>query len=120
MKEIIKICPNCSEEFSSSDLFRNPEIVPVGMLFDDSDNKAIYLFQHEIPECQTSFAVYVEELRDLVDEPSSADVLFFTDCCEEHCVTIHDLSECKQECQYAPYRRLLMTMIKNREVKVLK
>jgi len=90
------------------------------MLFDESDNKAIYLFQHEIPECQSSFAVYVEDLRDLIDESISNEVLYHTDCCEEHCVTIQDLSECSQECHYAPYRRLLMKMIENRKVKVLK
>ncbi len=97
--------------YTAEDILYSPHIRPVGMLYDVDDLHAMYMFQHETPDCQTSFCLDVEELREFVREPIPQEKRTLEKDCESHCVSLNDLSECKQECYFAPYRRLLLQML---------
>ena len=114
--EIIKKCPKCGHDFTVEDILHNPDIIPVGMLYNDSQKTACYLFQHEIDYCHSSFAVDIELLRTEIREPIPAETETLSECCEGHCIKINDLAECRQECYYAPFRRLLLRMMELKNI----
>jgi len=102
----------CGSPFRLTDFLDHPEIHPRGMSFvgdDLTDNR--YFFNHVGLECDTLFSVPVSAFLPLVNEPIQSDVLAGSAQCEHHCVEIDDLSECTQECAYAPFRRLLLRML---------
>ncbi len=110
--EIVKICPCCQIPFTLEELANNPEIRLIGMSFgEDSIEWAYYFFQHEASNCGSSFVVKIESFLSLINEPVPTEKMALRDCCEEHCVNINDLSSCKNECYFAPFRRLLLEMI---------
>ena len=107
----LKQCTVCKVWLSAEDIIKDPDIVPLGMsLAVDNPEKAYYYFIHNVPDCGTTFLIPVEDLAEFVAEAIPTERLTLTDHCEDHCVSIDDLSECHQECYYAPYRRLLLTM----------
>ena len=110
--ETIKNCPCCKAHFTLAQLASDPDIRLIGMAFgEDSIEWAYYFFQHEVPGCRSSFAVKVEEFLSLIDEPIPNESLALRDCCQEHCVSIADLSTCKNPCYFAPFRRQLLKML---------
>ncbi len=82
---------------------------------DNSVEWSYYFFQHEVPNCGSSFLVRVDEFRPLIHEGIPTEKMTFRGCCEEHCVSLNDLSDCKNECYFAPFRRLLIRMIAAKE-----
>lgn len=111
--DIVKTCPFCRRELTARQIVDDPAIQPLGTAFlgESGDNAHYYLFRHEIPSCGTSFVVDVEHFRQFIDEPIPAQVLRLGPECEGRCVTIGDLNECGQNCQFAPFRRFLLRMI---------
>jgi hypothetical protein len=110
----IKQCPNCGEWFSLQDVLENPEIEPLGMSFENADSELnVYYFRHTSERCGTSFVIPVYEFAGLVREPMHANILRGTTECESHCTSVDDLSACSQQCLYAPFRRLLLSMLRS-------
>jgi hypothetical protein len=110
--ETIKYCPCCKAAFTLEELATDPDISLIGMAFgDDSIEWAYYFFQHEVEGCRSSFAVKVEDFLSQITEPIPAERMALRDCCEEHCVSVKDLGECKNECYFAPFRRQLLKML---------
>lgn len=112
MSEVVKSCTNCGESFTLEQLATDPLLVPIGMAFEEGEEEiAYYYFQHEIPECGTSFLVPVNVFRPLITERIPANLLVGCEHCEEHCANINDLQACGQPCSNAPFRRFLLKMI---------
>jgi hypothetical protein len=110
---LIKQCPNCGEWFSLRDLLENPEIEPVGMSFESADSELnVYYFRHMSERCGSSFVVPVYEFAGLLPEPINAKIRRGLPDCESHCITVDDLAACSQQCMYAPFRRLLLSMLR--------
>jgi hypothetical protein len=114
--KIVKVCNMCGKKITADELVYSPELRPIGMAFDDTVQHAYYFFQHEVPGCHTSLLVAIEHLQDYISETIFPEKKTLTDCCEEHCVNVNDLSGCHQECYYAPFRRFLLEMIANKAV----
>ncbi|MEW6051551.1 MAG: hypothetical protein AB1644_10875 [Candidatus Zixiibacteriota bacterium] len=111
----IKRCGNCGVWLTASDFVNNPDLVPIGMMFiEDDTTTAYYMFQHETPNCRSSLAVPANEFREFIVEPVPDQVLTLSECCKEHCVKLNDLSNCKQPCYFAPFRRFLFQMIEKK------
>ena len=107
-----KKCSYCKAILSIRDIVHNPEIVPIGITFaDDTIDGAYYFFQHETPNCGTSFVLPVQSLRQFIIEPIPAENLAPSDRCPRHCASLRDLSVCRIECFFAPYRRFLLKMV---------
>lgn len=112
---IVKVCPCCSANFTAIELAQDPAIQVIGMSFiEDSIEEAYYFFQHETTECGSSFMVSVDAFESLIPEPIPCAKLALRACCEEHCVSVKDLAECKNECHFAPYRRFMLQMMKQK------
>ncbi len=111
-EEKIKSCPYCKASLTIDDLISNPDLRLIGMSFaDDSIEWAYYFYQHEVPNCGTSFVVRVDKFTAYITEQIPTEKLALRECCKEHCVSINDLSECENECYFAPFRRLLIRMM---------
>ena len=111
-KTIIRTCPLCDVPVLLNDLVYNPDFRAIGMEFGDGTLEWVhYYFQHAVPECETTFAVGVEYFTHLIDELIPGQCLIGTADCGLHCTSVTDLSACSAECQFAPYRRLLLRII---------
>ncbi len=107
-----KQCPYCKAEFSLDHLVNEPQSRLIGMSFvEDSIEWVFYFFQHDHPNCGTSFVVRVDEFAPYIDEPIPTGKLALRECCEQHCVNLEDLSNCRQPCHFAPFRRFMHKMI---------
>jgi len=117
MDKEIKQCPKCGLRFTLRDILENRDIIPIGMASDDNDPELnFYYFNHESVSCKTTFTVPLSAFEQIINEDIPEHILMGTDCCEEHCSSIEDLSLCSQECRYAPYRRLLLSMIEKKKL----
>jgi len=115
MQKPIKKCAYCKAELTIEDIIKSPQIKPIGMAFNDINTRAaFYFFQHDVPECGTSFLINVEEFAEYVNSPPDLEKLSMSDCCEEHCVSIDDFNSCQQACHYAAYRAFLLKMIEDK------
>ena len=111
----LKQCSFCKTWLSAEEIVNNPNIVPLGMAFSEDDTEtAYYYFVHNVPECGTTFLLPVTELESFITETIPSERLTLSECCEEHCVSLDDLAECRQECFFAPYRRLLLKMLETK------
>jgi len=110
----VKTCPMCGQVLTIQDIASTPAIRPIGMSFDEKMEFNLIYFQHEVEGCGTCFTIPVLDLADLIDEPIPAEALTGTAHCERHCERVNDLSVCRQECRYAPFRRLLISLIRRR------
>lgn len=112
MNQVVHTCPYCKEEFDLKALIHDPSVDLIGMSFVEDDPEWVYyFFQHEKPNCGSSFVVKVDEFHSEINEPIPTEKLTGRDCCEQHCVSIEDLNACQQECHFAPYRRFLQKML---------
>lgn len=111
----LKQCGFCKLWLSAEDIVTDPDIVPLGMAFGEGETEtAYYYFVHNVPDCGTTFLLPVTDLSEYVNEEIPKEKLMLSECCEEHCVSLDDLSECHQECFFAPYRRFLLRMLESK------
>lgn len=111
----VRSCPNCRTQLTLYDLALDPQIRPLGLTFNGTDlSTAYYCFQHEKPQCGTTFLIDVERFAPLIDELIPDRILAGNVECNGHCVRIDDLEVCESECHMAPYRRFLMRMLKTK------
>lgn len=118
--EVVKKCNCCQMSMTAKQIVDDPAVWPVGTAFieDSGQGTHYYYFQHETPDCGTSFMVDVECFRQFVTEPIPEKVLIQGPNCEGHCINAEDLSECRQECHFAPFRRFLLKMIAEKKAKL--
>ncbi len=110
--EKIKQCKGCDQWFSADEIINDPDIRPIGMSFlANNYSRAFFFFQHESPQCGSSFLVDVTLLDRYIYEYIPELNLILTDNCAGHCVNIEDLDSCQNACHNAPYRRFLLKMI---------
>ena len=110
--EKTKWCNGCDRWLSAREIYDSPHIVPIGMAFVGSrDDEAYYYFLHDIEECGTTFLISTKEFESFLAEDVPADNLHGTECCENYCSSVDTLAICHEECQFAPYRRLLFDMM---------
>lgn len=109
--QYVKLCNHCKRGFTLQQIVEEPEVTPIGMAYDDYSSSAFYLFQHDADGCGTCFTVNVRRFDDLIGEEIPRQRVVSTAACQERCITIDDLEECDQDCEFAPFRRFLLRMI---------
>jgi hypothetical protein len=94
--EIVKKCNCCQTCLTAKQLVDDLAVKPIGTAFLKAHGPGThyYFFQHETPDCGTSFVVDVEHFKQFITEPIPEKVLELEPSCEGHCVNIHDLSDC--------------------------
>ena len=84
-------CPYCGQRFSLQDFLDCPELRPRGMTHDDESEVIVLYFDHDTPDCGTTFAVPSDSLRECIDELIPPNSLHGTAECGEHCNDVSDL-----------------------------
>ncbi len=113
----MKTCPTCGQVFSLEDLLSNPLVVPLGMTSDEQDKpEMLYYFTHEIPECGTTFTVPAAGFSSVINQSIPENSMRGYSVCPGHCARINEFRLCQNECHWAPYRRLLLEMVRRRAV----
>jgi len=108
----IKQYKGCDQWLSADEIINDLDIRPIGMSFlANNFKRAFFFFQHETPECGSSFLVDVSLLEQYVYEHIPEQNLIMTDNCARYCVNIEDLDNCQNACHNAPYRRFLLKII---------
>jgi hypothetical protein len=118
--EIVKKCNCCQACLTAKQLVEDLEVRPIGTAFleDEGPGTHYYFFQHETPDCGTSFVVDVEHFKQFITEPIPEEVMTLEPGCGGHCANIHDLSDCGNECHFAPFRRFLLKMLAAKMAKI--
>ncbi len=108
-----KSCPLCGESFTLEQLIEHSDIVPIGMRLDDADPSLnLYFFDHAIESCNTTFVIPIPWFHSLLKERVPLADMAGSCSCAQYCTNIEDFSVCNKECSWAPYRRLLMEMMR--------
>jgi hypothetical protein len=110
-------CPCCKAWFSSHDILDSPQVEPLGMTFDGGDTQFNLLyFNHVDPRCGSTFTIEARRLASFLAEEVPPEVMAGTAACEHHCSSMDDLSDCRTECCWAPYRRFLLYLRARRDL----
>lgn len=108
-------CPFCGAQFSAAALLQDPEVAPIGMTLEDGEaHWNFFYFNHLRPDCGSTFTVRADELNCLLTEPAPPDIKTGEPGCEGRCTRVEDHEACLNDCHWAAYRRLLITMIDTR------
>jgi len=114
---VVKKCPFCGREFSAQDILHDKDITPLGIQIEEDDPRLnFFFFTHEIDGCGTTFVVPVAAFAGCLPASPSSEILAGTEPCEGHCLELIDHGSCRQDCRYAPYRRLLVQMLRDRRI----
>ncbi len=114
-----RACTGCGHSYDLAELVRDVDFVPIGMQFEDPDQQFnFYFFNHECPNCGTTILIPVLDFLPFIAEPVPDLVRTGMEDCGRHCTRIEDLSECRAQCRYAPFRRYLLLLKARREAAV--
>ena len=114
-RALTKKCPGCGTLFTLQQILSSPDVDPIGMQFDDADHENnMYYFNDVCPACGSTFVMPVLAFLPFIAEPVPDLALTGTEVCEKHCLRIEDLSACHAPCRYAPFRRFLLQMRRER------
>jgi hypothetical protein len=114
-----KQCPGCRQWLSLRDILTSRELRPLGLVLAESDyDIGLFYFQHEAPQCRSSFVIPADWFESIIDEPIPENVKTGTERCEGRCIRIDDWAACLNDCRHAPYRRLLIRMLKDRKMAI--
>lgn len=115
--EVFKECPSCGVQFTLRDILESSDIEPIGLTYEKRERDAnMFYFNHKVDGCGTTFLVPVDKLASQTTPPRFENILEGTSDCEEHCSNIDDWQACGQPCFYAPFRRLLISMLERRQM----
>jgi hypothetical protein len=116
-REQFKQCPGCHKWLSLQDILTSDEIRPLGLVLSESDYEtSLFYFQHEAPECRSSFVIPADWFESIIDEPIPDKIKTGTEHCEGRCIHIDDWTACKNDCHHAPFRRVLVRMVEERKM----
>lgn len=114
-----KICSKCEYTWKSRDDFlKDRSICLVGFQVGFKKNESgHYLFNHILEDnrCNTTLAVEVEAFLSLYQGDMFPHVSFGSPTCEEHCLSITDLSRCPVACKNAVARHIMQIFAACRE-----
>lgn len=120
-KKTIKECPKCNLNITLDDLLYNENIEPIEMsICEDDHSLNLMYFNHNIKNCFTTFAVYVEIFKPLLNEPIPPEIKTGTEGCNGHCSDLNDTSICNNNCTWSPYRRFMNQLIEKKSATSLK
>ena len=95
-----------------TDILEGDEVTIIGMSLDDEDSQFnSYFFNHDSPNCNTTFTMNVLEFSPYIDEPIAEEILAGQAGCEQHCTNRSDTQPCGQNCRWAPFRRLMSQLM---------
>ncbi len=114
-EKVFKECPACGLGFSLQDIIHDPTIRPLGLTAESSDPETtVYVFDHSIPGCKTTFMIPAIKFIPIIDEPIPDEIRIDRPDCESRCTNIDDWLECQTECFHAPFQRLLLRMVREK------
>ena len=104
-----KQCGGCRQQFSVLDILTQPEFRPLGLQTGPpGSGLAGVCFLHDLPECQSSMLVTLEELRPFVLEPVPSANPDQPLSCIDRCQEFRRLDPCYTNCFFAPFQRMLV------------
>jgi hypothetical protein len=108
---VFKECPSCWFTWECRDDFlSDPEVTIIGYQAHFSELTAgFFLFNHS---CQGTFAVRVQEFRDLYDGPIFERPKTGTDECPGYCLNKDELRSCPALCECAFVREIIQVIAK--------
>ncbi len=110
-----KKCSKCGTWISKEEFISSAKIVPIGITFADEYYEiSLYYFNHAIEGCDTTLTIPVTHFEDEIKEEIPDTKLTGTDQCRNLCTDIDKHAPCDQRCRFAPYRRFLLIMMKNK------
>lgn len=106
---MFKTCPHCGTAWRArDDLLADPEVRVVGYQLHPRDPmKGFYIFQHDAPGCDTSFAVHAAPFLDLAPPSAHEELIYRGEQCEGHCLRVENLGRCHAPCRGAVFREVL-------------
>ena len=108
-------CPCCGTWLSAEDILTSPAIEPLGMMRDVEDRERnLLFFNHLVPGCGSTFTIDARRFAPFLPEALPVVPLADGPDCQHHCTSIHDLAECRSDCRWAAYRRLLLDLRRRR------
>ena len=109
-----KTCPSCSKSwFSRDEMIYDPDVSLLGYQVHFIDFKlGLFYFNHKSENCQTTFAIRVDELSDLYDGPIYSEVKMADDDCPLYCLRRIELKNCNQQCAGAFVREIMQIINK--------
>ncbi len=113
--EFIKECNLCKMKLTAQDIIHDPDIQIIGMLYGREEVNSFYCFQHNTPECGTSFIMDVKLFDDFIQEKLPQKSEYEEHGCGSRCIHVEQLTGCESECYHAPYRRFLVYMIEQKK-----
>ncbi len=114
---VVKVCPLCGRRFSTQDILHDQGVTPLGIQLEEDDPRLnFFFFTHDIPNCGTTFVIPVEAFAGCLQVSPPVQILAGTEPCEGHCLELADHGFCRQDCRFAPYRRLLVQMLQERQI----
>ena len=104
-----KQCGGCRQEFSVQDILTRPEFRPLGLQTGPpGSGLAGVCFLHDLPDCQSSLLVTLEELCPFVVEPMPTVDQDLPVSCINKCQEFRRLDPCYTTCFFAPFQRMLV------------
>lgn len=82
---------------------------------EDEAGTAYYYFQHAVSGCGSSFLINIKEFEPFIEEELPQVSLRGSGYCGGHCVDLHELSICNNECFYAPFRRFILRLLETKK-----
>ena len=104
-----KTCTNCGKQWGRRDAYlADSDVVLIGYQANFADLDAgIFLFQHMVPECETTLAVELAEFTDMHDGPVFEVRKEDTADCPGYCKVKSNLEPCDQKCECAYVRKII-------------
>jgi hypothetical protein len=116
--EKLKQCPKCGVWLSIEDILESAEVTIIGMTLDSDDfTFNSFYFNHDAPECGTTFTMNVLDFAEYINEPIPQDILTGQPGCERHCSSLTDTRLCRKTCRWAPFRRFMDALMRKKQGK---
>lgn len=115
--KIFKACTKCGKVWKScEDFLELKDLLPLGFQAHFLDgNKSVCLFQHQVPNCQTTLAVPVILFADVIPGFIQSDDALFSNSCRGICLTDNRLIPCDHPyCRNALVRRFVQKLVKKK------
>lgn len=114
--KIIKHCPRCSSPFTARDIIESDSIAPIGITVDeDNPELAFYYFNHNTPNCRTTFMIPVYEFDWIINPDKQLQIKTAQQGCEGHCLELEDQSLCSNNCYWSQYRNFIADLMNKKK-----
>lgn len=109
-----KTCTSCRQSWADrAEFLSDPEVHALGYQANFGDLEAgIFLFSHDLEQCQTTLAIETREFTDMHQGPVFRERLTGTAKCPGYCLREKSLDPCYNHCECA-YVRDVLQHVKN-------